>query len=423
MGTENLGPPNIRVYAPENEAEPQHKAEPAKREEQAPPNAPALVAQMAAAGRWPAPQLLEQILNAGDAAVEPLLAILRTNPRRWPAKASLVHAARLLSEFRPPTAIPEFVSIIRRYIDKPEEQAADAIARYGAPGFEILLDLCRDPSICGYRRVDVAFAARIAAGDDPVLKARLADVLRPILEQLMAKAREEPKQKGPLGPTDGDEDHPGARSDVLVDEDAEDAIDEDLLDEEEEFDDDLDEDEVLEDDDDWFEDEDLEEIEDLGEDEDLEEDEYELVQDVREELTYYASDLAELADPLAVDLIETAFEEDAIDDTYLDREEVDELYRSGGFTPEAKTDWLETYRNSYDRHIEELNPPVVPPPINEPRPKYRYEDRYDEGEPPAGIPVTAPILNTGPRLGRNDPCWCGSGKKYKKCHLGKEALR
>jgi len=20
-------------------------------------------------------------------------------------------------------------------------------------------------------------------------------------------------------------------------------------------------------------------------------------------------------------------------------------------------------------------------------------------------------------LGRNDPCWCGSGKKYKNCHL------
>ena len=19
--------------------------------------------------------------------------------------------------------------------------------------------------------------------------------------------------------------------------------------------------------------------------------------------------------------------------------------------------------------------------------------------------------------GRNDPCWCGSGKKYKKCHI------
>jgi uncharacterized protein YecA (UPF0149 family) len=24
--------------------------------------------------------------------------------------------------------------------------------------------------------------------------------------------------------------------------------------------------------------------------------------------------------------------------------------------------------------------------------------------------------------GRNEPCWCGSGKKYKKCHLpGEEA--
>ncbi|WP_443020078.1 SEC-C metal-binding domain-containing protein [Sphingobium sp. Cam5-1] len=22
------------------------------------------------------------------------------------------------------------------------------------------------------------------------------------------------------------------------------------------------------------------------------------------------------------------------------------------------------------------------------------------------------------KLGRNDPCYCGSGKKYKKCHLG-----
>ena len=24
-------------------------------------------------------------------------------------------------------------------------------------------------------------------------------------------------------------------------------------------------------------------------------------------------------------------------------------------------------------------------------------------------------------LGRNDPCWCGSGKKYKRCHLDTDA--
>ena len=26
-------------------------------------------------------------------------------------------------------------------------------------------------------------------------------------------------------------------------------------------------------------------------------------------------------------------------------------------------------------------------------------------------------------LGRNDLCWCGSGKKYKKCHLKKDELK
>lgn len=26
-------------------------------------------------------------------------------------------------------------------------------------------------------------------------------------------------------------------------------------------------------------------------------------------------------------------------------------------------------------------------------------------------------------LGRNDPCWCGSGKKYKKCHLDSDAAK
>ncbi|MGI6207815.1 MAG: SEC-C metal-binding domain-containing protein, partial [Anaerolineae bacterium] len=24
------------------------------------------------------------------------------------------------------------------------------------------------------------------------------------------------------------------------------------------------------------------------------------------------------------------------------------------------------------------------------------------------------------KVGRNDPCWCGSGKKYKHCHMRKD---
>lgn len=27
-----------------------------------------------------------------------------------------------------------------------------------------------------------------------------------------------------------------------------------------------------------------------------------------------------------------------------------------------------------------------------------------------------PVKNEGPKIGRNDPCWCGSGQKFKKCH-------
>jgi preprotein translocase subunit SecA len=32
-----------------------------------------------------------------------------------------------------------------------------------------------------------------------------------------------------------------------------------------------------------------------------------------------------------------------------------------------------------------------------------------------------PIRNRGQRVGRNDPCPCGSGKKYKNCHMRQTA--
>jgi hypothetical protein len=35
-------------------------------------------------------------------------------------------------------------------------------------------------------------------------------------------------------------------------------------------------------------------------------------------------------------------------------------------------------------------------------------------------PRQKPVVHQAPKLGRNDPCSCGSGKKFKKCH-GKNA--
>jgi preprotein translocase subunit SecA len=49
------------------------------------------------------------------------------------------------------------------------------------------------------------------------------------------------------------------------------------------------------------------------------------------------------------------------------------------------------------------------------------------GRRAAGVPASAapPVAQTvrreRPKVGRNDPCWCGSGKKYKHCHLRSDA--
>ena len=41
----------------------------------------------------------------------------------------------------------------------------------------------------------------------------------------------------------------------------------------------------------------------------------------------------------------------------------------------------------------------------------------NRGEAPAIMPSRTPVRNPG-KVGRNEPCPCGSGKKYKHCHGG-----
>ena len=57
---------------------------------------------------------------------------------------------------------------------------------------------------------------------------------------------------------------------------------------------------------------------------------------------------------------------------------------------------------------EEKSPPPAPP--QPPAPNNRTTGT-SWNDPPSQPPNANPS-----RLGRNDPCWCGSGKKYKKCH-------
>ncbi len=51
--------------------------------------------------------------------------------------------------------------------------------------------------------------------------------------------------------------------------------------------------------------------------------------------------------------------------------------------------------------------------------RWKFEDGdshiHEEGEVCTQGPKIAPIVRETPKIGRNEPCPCGSGKKYKKC--------
>src|SRR5216117_1886518 len=53
----------------------------------------------------------------------------------------------------------------------------------------------------------------------------------------------------------------------------------------------------------------------------------------------------------------------------------------------------------------------------EPRPGGWTPSLPGSAPPAVPRPAPAPRTPTGEKIGRNDPCYCGSGKKYKKCHL------
>ncbi len=59
-----------------------------------------------------------------------------------------------------------------------------------------------------------------------------------------------------------------------------------------------------------------------------------------------------------------------------------------------------------DQNLETFGPSDQKPP-----------DLADFGSPPPDQPLPTPqTIRKKVKLGRNDPCWCGSGKKWKKCH-------
>ncbi|MGA9923327.1 MAG: SEC-C domain-containing protein [Isosphaeraceae bacterium] len=360
--------------------------------QEAPPDARGLVSQMVAAGEWPEPTLVEQILAAGDAAVEPLREVLKTRPLGWPAEAPIVHAAGILGMLRPPPALPDLIELARFYKNETGQVAGDAIATYGPEGFDTLLELIGDPSITGYHQSYFIDSAKIAAGDDPVKRARLAEILRQVFTRVVGELKE-----------------------TL-------ALERQLLNSENEEEDDAELAEILGK---TVEDPATEEATQPGDDEELEairQMDADNETGTYEALSLLASDLCDLADPLARDMLQSAFDEDLIDESIIDRKTAWQIYDEGGETFGPNTPWFQEYSESYLEEQSDRERLARTPQVQFPsRTSYPSFSPGRKEAPPAPIQPIEPFRYTAPKIGRNDPCWCGSGKKYKRCHLGKDA--
>ena len=114
-------------------------------------------------------------------------------------------------------------------------------------------------------------------------------------------------------------------------------------------------------------------------------------------ISFLAADLSGLADPEARPIIEAAFAADQIDTDIISLEDVAKYYegeyKRHYLTPKP---FLEQYREDWQKHHAETRLAALE-------------------QAQASLPI---VLS--PRIGRNDPCWCGSGKKYKKCHLAQD---
>lgn len=110
--------------------------------------------------------------------------------------------------------------------------------------------------------------------------------------------------------------------------------------------------------------------------------------------------------------------------------DLDHLREGIGLQAYAQVDPLVAYKreafNMYGALMEDIRSDIVkavytvqvqrqqaaPAPLATPIARNIRTNR--DGAANGGKPQT--VRNTGPQLSRNDPCWCGSGKKYKHCH-------
>jgi len=313
-----------------------------------------LVEQVKTKDGWPDPRLLADILARGSEAVEPLRALLQRDYKEWPEVELFWFVAELLESLGDAGAIPGLLGLFRRIDDEVLENVSFVLGRLGPAVIEPALEIIRDESLPWYPRVSACTAAVGAAGDDAVARARIAQTLRGVLTDCLRKNDEaQAKIASDDEQDDNDEDH--------------DELDEAAVDE--------------------------------------------------ANLVHMASmavdELANLADPLARGLIDQAYKANIIDTWLIRRKDIEKVYRQGGRIPVRETEpFLSRYEGDYLENQEHARRLAEKEARRLARPPVR-----PSSEPSSRPPIVEPIRKTTPRPGRNEPCWCGSGKKYKQCHL------
>lgn len=140
-----------------------------------------------------------------------------------------------------------------------------------------------------------------------------------------------------------------------------------------------------------------------------------------------AYDLASFHDPSVMPDIHRAFEDGIIDDPFVQEDELEDVI-NGVFTDMDARDFKRNTADPLNHFSRENIEPLHK--INYEEDDEEEDEEEDDDEFEAEIDSVLKDDNSEPameeikpkekKVGRNDPCTCGSGKKYKKCCMGKE---
>lgn len=286
-----------------------------------------LIDELCKAGDWPDPKLFHAIIARDTEAVAPIIDIVTHHRSDTPAH---YYGCRLLGSIGDPAAIPPLLATMRNCEDDAIADLESALAQFGPPVIEPLLEIVSDSSLDWYPRICACQTALMAALDDADTMAHVTKALRELLANYISRAQT-------------------------------------------------------------------------------------LLPDHYEMATFLVHYLTEVLDPEARQLIQAAFDADIINTAIIAPDDVERDYHNGQrrLREPDPQEWLHHYTNrrqkdiAYERRMErerlrKASMPVAP--LN-PRPLLDPVE-LDQQRTSRNI-----------KLGRNDRCWCGSGKKYKHCHL------